>query len=426
VVIIYVAIMMVAMVGFCSLAVDLGRVQTAKTQLRCAVDAAARAAVCCLAQSSSAAQAAAIAIAAQNQVDGTALTLTNSNVVTGSWNPTTQTFTSGGVADNVTTYSAVKVTASRSKAGGNAIPLMFGIVIGMPTCDVNASAVGALIYQSNSTTQYVSANGNPWLAGEPAGTLASEPDTAYSSQDHAWKQDIANPAKVLAAVQAAGSSGTYTVPKDSSKVYSTDYTNNEPYSSPSGFALNVMSESAIQVSVPLTSANEAGNDGENTGKTGSTYANGVYVPNGSTWYLSSDDEADPSLGEGATTTNGTEHGLSNIIAPVNTLIGVFLDKNGATYGADSTQEANESSPPPTPSGLDFSTQAERDYTTIAPQLNQTFYVGNGQTSGGIPQTIIVPSNAYELFLGPMDGHEWNNNVGGFHASITQYQIQLVN
>jgi Flp pilus assembly protein TadG len=426
VVIVYVAILMVAMVGFCSLAVDLGRVQTAKTQLRSAVDAAARAAACCIPQGSSAAQAAAIAVAAQNQVDGVALSLTNSNIQTGSWNPTTRTFTNGGVPDNVTTYSAVKVTAGRTSANGNAIPLVFGVVIGLPTCDVNATAVAALIYQSNSTTEYVSGYGNPWLAGQPAGTLASEPDTAYADQDHPYKQDIANPSKVLAAIQAAGSSGNYTAPTDASKVYSTDYTNNQPYGSPAGFVLDVMPDSAIQVSVPLSGSNKVRNNGILTGATPNTYANGNVDTTGTIWVLNSDDEADPSLGEGATTTDGTEHGLSNIIAPVNSLIGVFLDKNGATYGPDSTQEASESSPPPTPSGLDFSTQAERDYTTIAPQLNQPFYIGNGQTSSGVTQTIIVPSNAYELFLGPMDGHEWNNNVGGFNTTINQFQIQLVN
>jgi hypothetical protein len=57
--------------------------------------------------------------------------------------------------------------------------------------------------------------------------------------------------------------------------------------------------------------------------------------------------------------------------------------------------------------------------------SEPFYVGNGQTSTFINQTIVVPANTYQLFLGTMDGHEWSNNVGGFTATISQYQVQMV-
>ena len=39
--------------------------------------------------------------------------------------------------------------------------------------------------------------------------------------------------------------------------------------------------------------------------------------------------------------------------------------------------------------------------------------------------IIVPKNAYALFLGTMDGHEYSNNTGGFNATITQYEVEIV-
>ena len=423
---VYVILSMVVMCGFCSLAVDLGRVQCAKTELRTAADSAARAAASCLPQGNSTAQSEAITIAAANLVDGTALTLTNSNIVIGTWNTSTHTFTSGGTANNVTSYQAVQVTATRTAANSNGIPLMFGTIIGMPTCNVTATVVAALMTQPSSTTQYVSALGNPWLAGEPAGTTASEPDPGYdnpsANNSHPWKYDVANPGKVASAVSAAGSSGTYTAPTDSSKVTSTDYSANEPYGSPSGFVVDVTPGSVIQVSIPINSQNMANNQGLLTGGTGDTYANG----DSAGYYTNvSDDAANPSDPQGTTTTSGTEHGLSNIIIPLNSVVGVFMDKNGATYGADSTQETTEANAPTTPLGLDFSTQAARDYTTISPKLDQTFYVGNGQTSTGLSQTIIVPPNTYELFLGTMDGHEWSNNVGGYTTTITQYQIQMV-
>lgn len=419
---VYVVLILPVMFGFCSLVADFGRVEAAKTELRRACDAAARAAACTLPQGSSAAQTQAIAVAAQNTVDGTALSLTNANVVIGSWNISSHNFVSGGTANNVTTYQAVQINGARTKANGNAIPLIFGAIIGMPTCNVTATSVAALITQSSSTTEYVSAHGNPWLSGEPAGTLASEPDTGYVSSSHRWKQDIANPGLVQAAAVAAGSSGNYTTPTDSSKVNWTDYSSSEPYDSPSGFVLSVTPGSVIQISVPLNSQNMANNQGYLGSGGGDTYANG---DSAGTYTLLSDDAANPSLAQGTTTTSGSENGISNIIAPLNSVIGVFMDQKGATYGADSTQETSESNSPGTPSGLDFSTQTARDYTTIAPQLNQSFYVGNGQTSGGVSQTIVVPANTYELFLGTMDGHEWSNNLGGFTTSINQYEIEIV-
>jgi Flp pilus assembly protein TadG len=415
------------MIGICSMAVDLGRVQSAKTELRAAADAAAVAAACALPQGTSAAQSAAIAVAAANTVDGSPLTLTNANITFGTWSNSTRTFVSGGTANNTTTFQAVQITAGRTKAGSNGIPLVFGQIIGMPTCNITATSVAALIAEPSSTTSYVPAHGDPWLAGQPAGTTASVPDPGYDNPspntNHPWKYDVANPAKVAAAVAAAGSSGNYTAPTDSSKVTSTDYSANEPYDSPAGFAVTVTPGTIIQISIPLNTSNMANNQGILTGGTGDTYANGDstgdYTP-------ISDDAANASLAQGTTTTSGSEHGIANIITPLNSVVGVFMDKNGALYGADSTQETSESNPPGTPSGLDFSTQTARDYTTLAPKLNQPFYVGNGQTSTGVNQAIVVPANTYELFLGSMDGHEWSNNVGGYTATITQYQIQLVN
>jgi hypothetical protein len=304
------------------------------------------------------------------------------------------------------------------------------MVVGASTCDIHATSVAALVVQGTPSTQWVPAHGDPWLAGEPAGTEGSEPDDDYgstrstSNDTHPWEYDIANPSAVASAVAAAGGSGDYTVPADGSKVESTDYSTGEPYGSPSAFQLQVAPGSIIQVSIPENSSNQANNQGYLTSGSGQYYADGT--GNGSVSYYS-DDAANPSDAQGTTTTSGSEHGISNIIAPLNSAIGVFLDQNGATYGADSSQETSESNAPGTPTGIDFSdtTSPDYDYTTINPKLNQTFLVGTGQNTSGTQQTIVVPSNAHSLFLGTMDGHEWSNNVGGYTATITQYSIEIV-
>lgn len=108
-----------------------------------------------------------------------------------------------------------------------------------------------------------------------------------------------------------------------------------------------------------------------------------------------------------------EHGISDIRAPLNSMLGVFLTNN------------IPDNPSTTADTLDFSTQSERDYTSIDPALQQMFYAGKGQTSTGVQQEVTVPANATRLFLGTMDGHEWSNNLGGYTATITQTTYSIV-
>jgi len=318
---------------------------------------------------------------------------------------------------------AVTVTVPRGQVE---IPLLFGAVLGESYCTVSATSIAALIAQPSPTTEYVSAHGDPWLSGEQAGTTGSMPDTGYDNPSpnnvHPWKNDIANPSKVSAAVTAAGSSGSYSVPTDSSKVASTDYQSGEPYGSPTQFT--VSPGSVVGVSTSSSSEFMSDNQGflSNNGNGVDYTADGE---NNGSYSIYSDDASNPSLAEGSQTTSGSEHGISNIEAPLNSVIGVFMDKNGAEYGADSTEETTESGAPSTPTGQDFSTQTDRDYTAIEPSLNQSFYVGDGQTSTTTQQLIFVPNNASALFLGTMDGHEWSNNQGGGNITVTTYQIELV-
>jgi Flp pilus assembly protein TadG len=406
---IYVIVSVVAMLGFCSLAVDLGRVVVAKTQLRVAADAAARAAVAALPQGNSAAISAAQTMAASNKSDGYAVTLASSDVIVGTWtiNASTHagTFSSGGTANGTTIFQAVKVTARRTAATNTAIPLLFASVLGAHTCDVTATSTAALVAVQQHT-QFISAQSDLWLSGEPKGTLGSQPDGGYSSAAHPYKNDIAgDPNIAYGQPGGPGSAVGY-------KVASTDYNNEQLYNSILQFQLTVTPGSVIQLSNVSGLAN---NQGEFTGGTGSTNADGF--DSGSDTLIS-DDQANPSLSPGTTTTSGSEHGISNIIIPLNAMMGVFLDNNPA----DDSSDHNYST---APTGLDFSTQTARDYTTLDPTLAQSFYVGNGQTSSDVQQTIVVPSNATRLYLGTMDGHEWSNNVGGFTATITQYQIATV-
>jgi Flp pilus assembly protein TadG len=440
--IIYIIVVLVVMLGFCSFAVDFGRVQTAKTELRRAADAAARAGIANL-YTSTGPVSAAQTMAANDKVDGTLVsiaTTTGDAVQVGLWNPSAKSFTSTGTTTPPasappTTLAAVQVTLTQK------IPLLFGTILGAPTCTVNAVSTAALVSVTTPITDYVSAHGNPWLAGAPAGTLGSVPDDAYgtsrstANNSHPWENDIANPAMVYTSSTSptSSSSSPYV---DGSKANTTDYSAGEPYESPVPFT--VKPGSVLQISVPDNSSNTSTNSGflSDPSQGINTYANGE---NNGSVAIYSDDAANPTMSQGSATTSGSENNISNIESPLNSMVGVFtnttFDSNGNPTGGIPSQE---SAAPP---GLDFSSQNARDYQsgttqsssvasemsggTIEPQMRQSFYIGDGQTSSGNQETIIVPANATTLYLGTMDGHEWSNNQGGFNATITEYNIELV-
>jgi hypothetical protein len=115
-------------------------VQVAKTELRRALDAAALYGSAGLSDGTAIAKA--IQAARDNTVDGTALVIANSDISTGSW--ANGVFTAGGSPTN-----AIRISAGRTAARGNAIPLTFAGLVGKSTCDVTATTV---VYRSTSSS----------------------------------------------------------------------------------------------------------------------------------------------------------------------------------------------------------------------------------------------------------------------------------
>lgn len=106
-----------------------------------------------------------------------------------------------------------------------------------------------------------------------------------------------------------------------------------------------------------------------------------------------------------TNITGYTYGMSNSIVPLCSLVAVFLDNSQP----DSTAA---------PAGLNFSTAASRDYTSLNPLLKQVFFVGDGKTSGGVTRRIVAPAGATRMFIGMVDANEWNNNSGSFSINAT--------
>lgn len=106
------------------------------------------------------------------------------------------------------------------------------------------------------------------------------------------------------------------------------------------------------------------------------------------------------------------NGISGIKAP-NTmmLVGVFLGDDSPSSDA--------------PDILDFNAIGT-DFTTLSPELQQTFYIGDGSTSSGTTQSFVVPSGATRLFLGIADAASFNgdpswydDNTGSFEVTANQ-------
>jgi hypothetical protein len=113
---------------------------------------------------------------------------------------------------------------------------------------------------------------------------------------------------------------------------------------------------------------------------------------------------------------GAENGISSCTAPIDSLLGVFLGPDLPSFT-------------PAPLDFDFTTQAARDYTNLAPALKQVFFIGDGVTSSGLTQTVSVPPGATRLFLGPMDGTHWYDNAGEFTVTVSlvpRLNIRAVN
>jgi len=101
---------------------------------------------------------------------------------------------------------------------------------------------------------------------------------------------------------------------------------------------------------------------------------------------------------------GAQFGMSDLGAPLNSLVGVFL----------TGVEPYLVLPPPT---LTWGAQSFGQYLNLSPLLQQPFFIGDGWTDQGKKQTITVPNGATRLYLGTLDGVEWNNNIGEFSVNV---------
>jgi hypothetical protein len=113
---------------------------------------------------------------------------------------------------------------------------------------------------------------------------------------------------------------------------------------------------------------------------------------------------DPGVGpDGSTmfTSGPWGTGIGGYTAPINALMGVFLD--------------NSQPMDPAPASLNFNTIGT-DFAMLAPGLRQIFFIGDGEANG-MAQHFVIPTGATRLYLGSSDGFGWYNNSGTFRVTI---------
>jgi Flp pilus assembly protein TadG len=202
----YSILMLVALCGLVSMGVDLGRVQLAKTELRSAADAAARAGAAGLASSVSQCKTDAVAVAAANLCDGSSVALDSTqDIEVGFWFSDSRTFVPvTGVLQNWAT--AVRVHARRTSARGNPIPLTFARLVGRSTCDINAFAVATVAetagrgyvglnsVTTNNNANFVSynssVNSNPTVGSASSNTMVGTNGTIGTGNNSNIRGDV--------------------------------------------------------------------------------------------------------------------------------------------------------------------------------------------------------------------------------------------
>ena len=364
-VLLYSLYLMIIMMAILSLAVDFGRCQMIKTELQRTADAMAHAALEQYIITGSVPSTSSLETSFANNTAGN--TLANPidymsgvaptiTVTWGWWNTAGKTFTANSSLAPTTGYQqAVKITVARTTANGNPVPLTFPL----PS---NKSWVHTSVDIKTSSIAML----NP-----PVSTTET-----VSALFNPWLAGMPVGSTLSYGTSTPGNDLTDQVTADSS-------TNGPPLTMDviPGTVLNFTNVSGGTSHDPQMSATD-GPDGES-----------------GPWTHMQDSPDGDHVGE--------QNNIQTLTAPLDSLVGVFLGgSNGSAPTAANAPAVSN----------DYMTQ---DDNTI--QVQEPFYIVDG-TPYGNPSTVaqfVVPQGATQLYLGTMDGFQWNNNSGSYNVTITQ-------
>ena len=116
-------------------------------------------------------------------------------------------------------------------------------------------------------------------------------------------------------------------------------------------------------------------------------------------------------GSGGSVLNALD-GISGYMGPQGALVGVFLDAAIPSGNA----------PPAT---LDFTPGGlGTNFNSLAPELGQVFYIGDGVTLANLIQTFVAPAGATRLALGIPDGFGFLGDPGAYDDNDGAYRVRI--
>lgn len=166
-----------------------------------------------------------------------------------------------------------------------------------------------------------------------------------------------------------------------------------------GNGVSAPTHSPVQVQGITVAAGQKLKFRNTTGTTGDTSSGNTYGLDG-----------DPTR---TTIKQASVNGINSTTAPLNALVGIFLNDNAPNTTAAAAT-------------LDFSSTSSRNFTTLSPGLKQVFFIGDGVNSDNYLQDFTVPNGATRLFLGVMDENAfWWDNVGTIQTTMFAGNCYLV-
>lgn len=106
-------------------------------------------------------------------------------------------------------------------------------------------------------------------------------------------------------------------------------------------------------------------------------------------------------------------GISGFLGPQGPLVGLFLNDDNPQAG-------------PAPTRLDFTPGGlGTNFGSLAPELGQVFFIGDGLTGDGLRQKFIAPTGATRLFLGVADGFGFGGAPGAYDDNNGAFAVETV-
>jgi len=131
--------------------------------------------------------------------------------------------------------------------------------------------------------------------------------------------------------------------------------------------------------------------------------------------------------------NGSENGIADVDAPIDSLLGLFTD-GGVPSTEGTVPEPLDFSPPNSQysingGALPADVIGTLNFTDLSPEMRQPFFIGDGYADNagsgdtGQQHMYLVPAGATTLYFGTMDVYNWSDNIIPNDTSVPSFTVE---